>query len=294
MHILITGGTGFIGQALVPALLEDGHKLTILTRQSLASTEAVAYVNALDEVASPVDAVINLAGASLAGRRWNSRYKAEIVDSRIDTTRALGDFFRRAGTAPAIWLNASAIGFYGPRGAEIIDEDGSAGEGFSAELCSAWETAAREAAGTGTRLCILRLGVVFDRDDGAYPQIAAPFRMGVANWIGDGHQYLSWVHRSDVVAAMRHLLQRSDLDGIFNVTAPAPATSRELCDAMKKVHRTFVSVPMPAAAMRLMVGEMADELLISGQRVVPTRLLESGFTFACAKLDAALAAIERR
>jgi uncharacterized protein (TIGR01777 family) len=294
MHVLITGGTGFIGEALRPALLEDGHTLTILTRQSLESMDRVAYVRSLDEVDLPVDAVINLAGASLAGRRWNSRYKAEIIDSRIGTTRALGDFFERAGPAPSVWLNASAIGYYGPRDDEVVDEQGAAGEGFSAELCRDWEAAAREAAGEGTRLCVLRLGVVFDRDGGAYPQIAAPFRMGVANWIGDGHQYLSWVHRGDVVAAMRHLLGATDLVGVFNVAAPTPVTSRELCDAMKRVHRTFITLPMPAAAMRLMVGEMADELLITGQRVVPARLSDSGFKFAYATIDAALAAIEGR
>jgi len=294
MHILITGGTGFIGQALVPALLHDGHRLTILTRQSLASTETITYVRSLDEVKAPADAVINLAGASLAGRRWNSRYKKEIVDSRLQTTRALGDFFKDHESAPAIWLNASAVGYYGPRDAEPVDEQGAAGEGFSAELCRDWEAAAREAAGETTRLCILRLGVVLDRNDGAYPQIAAPFRMGVANWIGDGHQYLSWVHRSDVVAAMRHLLEDADLAGVFNVTAPDPVTSRELCDAMKKVHRTWLTVPMPAPLMRLLVGEVADELLITGQRVVPVRLSDSGFDFRYATIDAALTAIEGR
>lgn len=293
MHILITGGTGFIGEALVPALREDGHTLTILTRQSLASTDdGLGYVRSLDDVDRPVEGVINLAGASLAGQRWNSRYKAEIVDSRLETTGSLGEFFARRDTAPSVWLNASAIGYYGPRGDEVIDEQGDAGEGFSAELCQAWEGAAQEAVGAATRLCILRLGVVFDRGDGAYPQIAAPFRMGVANWIGDGHQYLSWVHREDVVAVMRHLLQRSELAGVFNVTAPTPVTSRELCSAMKQVHRTLVTVPMPAPVMRLMVGEMADELLITGQQVVPARLRDSGFEFEYPSIDAALSAIE--
>lgn len=294
MHILITGGTGFIGEALVPALLQDGHTLTILTRQSLASTATVSYVRSLDDIEAPVEAVINLAGASLAGRRWNSRYKKEIIDSRLTTTRALGSFFEDKAAAPAIWLNASAVGYYGPRDDELIDEQGAAGDGFSAELCRDWEAAAREAAGDATRLCILRLGVVLDRNDGAYPQLAAPFRMGVANWIGDGRQYLSWVHRSDVVAAMRHLLEETDLAGVFNVTAPDPVTSRELCDAMKKVHRTVLTLPMPAPVMRLLVGEMADELLITGQRVVPGRLGDSGFDFRYADIDAALTAIEGR
>jgi len=292
MHILITGGTGFIGQALIPALREDGHTLTVLTRQSLTTKHGVTYVQSLDAVEIPVDAVINLAGASIAGKRWSSRYKAEIVDSRLSTTQALGTYFERCGSAPSVWLNASAIGYYGPRGDERVDEQGDAGEGFSAALCRDWEVAARDATSDATRLCILRLGVVLDRDDGAYPQIAAPFRMGVANWIGDGKQYLSWVHRGDVVAAMQHLLEHPELSGIFNVTAPTPVTSRELCAAMKKVHRTLITVPMPAPMMRLMVGEMADELLITGQRVVPERLVDSGFVFRHPTIDTALEAIE--
>ena len=291
MHILVTGGTGFIGSALLPALREAGHRMTVLTRQRRDDTGSVRYLRDLAGIDERVDAVINLAGASLAGKRWNAAYKQEIIDSRIGVTQALGNFFGNGGYAPAVWLNASAIGYYGAHGDERLDESAPAGEGFSAQLCRDWEQVAIDAAGDA-RLCLLRLGVVLDREGGAYQQMAQPFRMGVANWIGDGQQYLSWIHRVDVVAAMRYLLNNSTFSGPCNLTAPTPVTSRAFCSAMKSVHRTFVTLPMPAPAMRALVGEMADELLLTGQRVLPKRLLDSGFRFTHADIEAALRAIE--
>lgn len=292
MHILITGGTGFIGSALVPALTAAGHQITILTRTQRADTDALRYVEDLAAIDASIDGIINLAGASLAGKRWNTAYKNEIRHSRLDTTQSLGTFVRGQAAPPTWWINASAIGFYGPHGDEALTEGAAAGAGFSAELCAAWEAAAREACPVATRLCLLRLGVVLDRDGGAYPQMAAPFRMGVANWVGDGAQYLSWVHRRDVVAAILHLIDTSSVSGAVNVTAPTPVTSRDFCGAMKGVHRSFLTLPMPAPIMRAMVGEMADELLLTGQRVIPEVLLESGFEFAYPQLELALRAIE--
>ena len=291
MHILVTGGTGFIGSALLPALREAGHRMTVLTRQRRDDTGSVRYLRDLAGIDERVDAVINLAGASLAGKRWNAAYKQEIIDSRIGVTQALGNFFGNRGYAPGVWLNASAIGYYGAHGDERLDESAPAGEGFSAQLCRDWEQVAIDAAGD-SRLCLLRLGVVLDREGGAYQQMAQPFRMGVANWIGDGQQYLSWIHRTDVVAAMLHLLNNSTLAGPCNLTAPQPVTSRAFCSAMKCVHRTFLTLPMPAPVMRALVGEMADELLLTGQRVLPKRLLDSGFRFTHADIEAALRAIE--
>lgn len=291
MHILMTGGTGFIGSALWPALLDAGHRLTVLSRRQHRDGGGLRYLTSLAGLEEPVDAVINLAGASLAGRRWSRAYKKEIVDSRLDTTRSLGAYFADRGYAPGVWLNASAIGYYGPRGDEPLDEDASPGNGFSAQLCCDWEAAALEAA-VGARLCLLRLGVVLDRSGGAYPQMALPFRYGVANWVGDGRQYLSWIHRRDVVAAMLHLLGSDALDGPFNLTAPEPVTSRGFCEAMKAVHTTVLTLPMPSLAMRAAVGEMADELLLTGQRVLPVRLLQSGFAFSCPDIATALNAIE--
>ena len=292
MQILVTGGTGFIGQALVPALAEAGHELLILSRGHHKDEQGVRYLRDLDDLpaATPIDAVINLAGASLAGKRWNDAYKREILDSRIDTTRAVIELLERLDKPPGVLLNASAIGYYGASDSSPLDEHAPAGAGFSAELCQQWEQVASRAQDSGVRVCLLRLGVVMDAGGGALTEMARPFRMGVANWIGDGRQYLSWVHRTDVVGAMLFLLEDDTLSGAFNVTAPVPVTSRELCDAMKRQLRTLVTLPMPASVMRVMVGEMADELLITGQRVVPTALSEAGFSFRHPDIDSALAA----
>lgn len=291
MHILLTGGTGFIGSVLSARLHALGHSLTVLSRTPRAPAPGVEYITTLDaiEAQASLDAIINLAGASLAGKRWSAAYKAELVDSRVQTTRALVALCQRLERAPAVMLSASAVGFYGGRGEEALDENSEPGSGFSAELCRQWEQSAQPVTELGVRLCLLRLGVVFDRRGGAFEELVRPFRFGVANWIGDGSQWLSWVHREDVVAACRFLLERGDLHGAFNITAPGPLDNRALCAAIKRHQRTVITVPMPAPVMRALVGEMANELLISGQRVLPTRLTEAGFSFQYPQIDEALA-----
>ena len=290
MHLLMTGATGFIGQPLCEQLIAGGHRLTVLTRQPLMDTASCNYIDKLAAVNSDerIDAVINLAGASLADRRWTIAYKKEILASRLDTTEALLQLLRRLESKPRVLLSASAIGFYGHHGDEELDEAGSSNPGFSQDLCERWEQSASTARELGVRVCLLRLGVVLDQGGGAFAQMARPFSFGVANWLGGGHQWLSWVHRRDVIRAMEFLLQREDLDGAFNITAPQAVTSRGFCDAMKRHKRTLVSAPVPAAIMRLMVGEMAQELLLNGQRVVPTALRQAGFTFEFPDIDAAL------
>lgn len=292
MHILVTGGTGFIGSSLVPALVRSGHRVSVLSRSAQASLEEGAdLITDIDQLSAAVEGVINLAGASLAGKRWNKDYKREIVESRLETTRSVAQGLKARGDVPRVWINASAIGYYGPRADEKLHENAAQGSGFAADLCRDWERLASEVVDDATRLCVIRLGVVLDRNGGAYEQMAQPFRMGIANWIGSGQQWLSWIHRADVVAAIAHLLDTDTAEGPFNLTAPEPVTSRGFCDAMKQEHKTLLTVPMPSMAMRLIVGEMADELLITGQRVVPTQLLASGFGFRYPSLEAALADI---
>lgn len=292
MKILVTGGTGFIGSALLPALKERGHTILVLSRSAEpGKRESVHYARKLADFDERPDAVINLAGASLADRRWTDAYKRELLESRLGVTRSLGEYFQEMGHVPDIWLNASAVGYYGPRGPEALDETSETGTGFAAELCRQWEAAAAVAAGDA-RLCLMRFGVVLDAGGGAYPQMAQPFKFGVANWIGDGRQYLSWVHRHDVVAAILYMLENQAMAGPVNVTAPETVTSREFCSAMRKVHTTFVRLPMPGFVMRAMVGEMADELLITGQNVKPARLAQHGFSHAYPSIDEALQAIE--
>ncbi|MEM9316983.1 MAG: TIGR01777 family oxidoreductase [Pseudomonadota bacterium] len=291
MHILLTGGTGFIGQALVPALRDENHEVSVLSRSRHEEGTGLRYVTALDALPAPVDAVINLAGASLAAKRWNASYKTAIRNSRLRTTSALGRYFAKRDEVPGVWLNGSAIGFYGPQDDRVLDESAANGQGFAAALCRDWEQAAQDSAPSGTRLCLLRLGVVLDADGGAFAQMAAPFRMGIGNWVASGQQFLSWIHRRDTVAAIQHLLKHDTASGAFNLTAPNPVTSREFCAAMKRQYRTLVMLPMPAPMMRLMVGEMADELLITGQRVLPKALEQSGFRFSLPDIDTAIANI---
>jgi uncharacterized protein (TIGR01777 family) len=293
MHILLTGGTGFIGTALCGRLRADDHTLTLLSRRPRAGSAGYRYVSRLDEIdpGERIDAVINLAGASLADKRWTTTYKQEIRTSRLDTTRAVVRLIDRQRHRPETLLSASAIGYYGRHGDEELDESGAVTPGFAQALCADWEAAALEARRAGVRVCLLRLGVVLDREGGAFPRMAQPFRFGVGNWMGHGRQWLSWVHRRDAVRAMRYLLQRPDLEGPFNITAPAPVTSRGFCDAMKRHRRVVLSAPVPGPLLRLAVGEMAGELLLSGQRVVPRALEAAGFAFDFPDLDAALADI---
>lgn len=296
MQILITGGSGFIGQALLPALEKAGHGILLLSRQERPLDGRYRAVKELAGIDSgePIDAVINLAGASMAGRRWTRRYKRELVESRIRTTRGLVSLFERLETKPQVLLSASAIGYYGHHGDETLAEDGGSTPGFAQALCADWEGVAREVEAMGVRLCLMRLGVVLDAGGGAFEQMFLPFRLGVGNYIGSGQQWLSWIHRADAVAAMLFLLQHPTLSGPFNLTAPEPVTSRGFCEAASNRTRTLITLPMPAPVMRLAVGEMAGELLINGQRVVPAALQRAGFEFSYPRLPEALAAILSR
>lgn len=293
MRILITGGTGFIGSALLPALSAAGHEIILLSRQQRPCKGRYRSVTDLDQLADSehVDAIINLAGASLAGRRWSEAYKGELVASRIDTTRSLLRLIQRLQRKPAVLLSASAIGYYGHHDDEVLAEDGDTVPGFAQSLCEDWESVAGEAEAFGVRVCTLRLGVVLDRDGGALQQMLLPFRLGVGNYVGDGRQWFSWIHREDVVAAIRFLLADGALHGPFNLTAPEPVTAKGFCAALQRHKRTLVTLPMPAGVMRLMLGEMADELLIAGQRVVPEALQQAGFSFRYPSVDQALADI---
>ena len=297
MHIFITGGTGFIGEALVPKLLAEGQQLTIYSRKSRKSqAPALSYIQSLDQLSGmpSIDVVVNLAGESIAGRRWTAAYKRKIRTSRIDLTRELADSLVANNHKPRHWINASAIGYYGDTGSAEVTENTGSGKGFSAELCRDWERAAQQAAEKlACELAIVRLGVVLDRKGGAFPQIYLPFRFGIGNWPGNGHQYLSWVHRSDVVRALSALVNKGD-SGIFNLTAPEPVTYRELASAINKLKPILFSAGAPAFLMKCALGEMADELLLSGQRVLPDALINSGFAFDYPTIDLALADILER
>ena len=293
MKVFVTGGTGLIGRALVKRLVGDGHDLTVLTRQSLKSTGAITYINAIDDLDMRQDIVINLAGAGLADRRWSSTYKTEIRSSRIDLTKALVTRLRSTGL-PDLLISGSAIGIYGQSAEHTFSENDPVGAGFSAELCRDWEASIGDPGSEATRCVLLRTGVVLDKALGAYPQMTQSFRFGLASWMGKGDHWLSWIHLTDMVGAIMHCIQNEAVSGPVNMTAPNPVTHRSFADEVRNVTTTVMGIGMPGWVMRLMVGEMADELLLVGQRVIPNKLLSTGYEFRFGELKDAVADIEAR
>ncbi len=289
MHILMTGGTGLIGTATCAALYATGHKLTILTRRGRPATNDVTYVTALKDCAEPVDAVINLAGAGLADRRWSGAYKRQIVSSRVDLTRDLVAWLGELEQTPKTLISASAIGYYGAADERTFAEDGLPGAGFAAALCQSWENEAGRATEYGTQVSLLRFGVVLAREGGALGKMTQSFRLGVESWLGSGAQWLSWIHLADAVRVIEHVLDCDRPAHVYNTVAPQPARHRELAHEVGRRSNTWLRLGVPAFAARVMAGEMAKELLLSGQRVLPAQLLEDGFQFYYPNLKEALA-----
>ena len=287
MKVFVTGGTGLIGRALVKGMLSDGYEVTVLSRQALASSGRLQYVQSFTDVPEGLDAVVNLAGAGLADKRWSVGYKREILDSRIALTRNLVDQLMTKGM-PRIFLSGSAIGFYGADENASFTEADRAGAGFSANLCADWEAEARRADTEGTRLVLLRTGVVLDAKGGAFPQMTQSFNFGVGSWMGQGTHWLSWIHIDDMVAAIRFCLENDGIQGAVNMTAPEPATHRTFANAVSRRKHTLIRVGIPAPVIRVMLGEMADELLLTGQKVLPEVLIEQGFHHSHPDIDSAI------
>ena len=290
MKVFVTGGTGLIGRALVKGMLVDGYEVTVLTRQSRESYGRLQYIRSLSEIPEGLDAVVNLAGAGLADKRWSDSYKREILDSRIALTRDLVDQLSIKGM-PKVFVSGSAIGFYGAHENVSFTESDSAGEGFSADLCVDWEAEARRAESEVTRLVLLRTGVVLDTAGGAFPQMTQSFKFGVSSWMGQGSHWLSWIHIDDMVAAIRFCLENDQVRGPVNMTAPEPATHRAFADAVSQRKSVLLNLGMPAPVMRLMLGEMADALLLTGQKVVPEVLAQQGFQYRYPDINSAVDAL---
>ena len=293
MKVFVTGGTGLIGRSLVKRLLADGHDVTVLTRQSLDSSETVIYINSIDDLDARQDIVVNLAGAGLAERRWSPAYKKEIRASRIGLTQALVSRLRDIGM-PDVFISGSAIGFYGESKEREFSETDAVGSGFSAELCRDWEASVSDIGSEGTRCVLLRTGVVLDKAVGAYPQMTQSFRFGLASWMGRGEHWLSWIHLADMVGAIMHCIRNETVSGPVNMTAPNSVTHRSFADEVRNATTTVIGMGMPGWVMRLMVGEMADELLLTGQRVTPIKLLSTGYEFRFGELKEAVADLEAR
>jgi uncharacterized protein (TIGR01777 family) len=291
MDILLTGGTGFIGAALVERLLQRGDSLVIYTRsRDHFDSDNIIYINSLDEIPEEqyFECFINLAGESMAQGRWSEARKAVLLESRLGTTRSLFELARRLRRPPPLVLSASAVGYYGHQGDECLSEDAAPCDGFAHRLCQAWEDEARRFESLGSRVCLLRLGVVLGLPGGALAELSRSFRFGIGSWLGHGGQWLSWVHREDVLRALEFLLEADHPSGAFNLTAPEAVTNKGFCMALRDQLGAFVCLPLPAPLARLALGEMADELLLHGQRVVPRRLQESGFKFRYNSLVEAL------
>ena len=295
MHVLITGGTGFIGRALARELGAAGDSVSVLSRDPARAAHrlpagAVAIAE-LPEVAP--DAVVNLAGESLGAHRWNEARKRAFVDSRVGTTRRLVEWMRALPRKPAVLVSGSAVGYYGARGDAELRESDAPGAEFQSRLCREWEDAARAAEALGVRVCRIRIGIVLGPDGGALAQMKLPFSLGLGGWLGNGRQWMSWIHRADLVALVRWLLQDPARSGAYNATAPTPVTNREFTRALAaSLHRPAV-LPMPAPVVRVLVGEMSH-LLLTGQKVLPARALAEGFRFRFPELPAALADVWSR
>ncbi len=298
MRVIIAGGSGFLGSALTASLTGAGHHVTILTRRmpAVSPTDHVSHVTwrpdgtvgAWAEACEGADAVVNLAGESIAGARWTAARKVALADSRVRPTQSLARFVAAASPRPSLFVSGSAIGYYGPRGDDTLSEEAPAGTGILADIGRRWEDAAAPAAGGGTRLAILRTGIVLDAREGALAKMLLPFRLGVGGPMGTGRQYMSWIHRDDWIALVRWLIDTPGLAGPFNATAPAPATNAEFARTLGQVLRRPAFAPAPGFVLRLALGEMAGPLLLDSQRVVPARALEAGFVFRYPALEAAL------
>lgn len=303
MRVLITGGTGLIGRALVAELTRSGHELKVLSRTPARVTFREPGVRLIhwdgrtptgwETALANADAVINLAGESIAAGRWTAVRKFRIEHSRVAAGAALTAAIAAAQVKPRILVQASAVGLYGPHGDEPLDETALPGADFLSRVAVAWEASTAPVEALGVRRVIIRLGVVLSPQGGALPRMALPFRLFVGGPLGHGRQRFPWIHIEDVVGAIHFLLEREDAQGVFNLTAPAPPTNAEFARALGRALKRPSWLPAPAFALRLLFGEMAT-VLLDGQNALPRRLQALGYDFRYGELEPALHALFNR
>ncbi|MEW2491961.1 TIGR01777 family oxidoreductase [Streptomyces nodosus] len=296
LRIAVAGASGLIGSALVRSLAADGHQVVRLVRRAAHGASEVCWDPERQYVDTAglagCDAVVNLAGAGVGDHRWTDAYKKTLRDSRVLGTAALAEAVAALPEPPRVFVSGSAIGYYGETGDRAVDEQAPPGDGFLSSLCVAWEEAAAAAQEADVRTVFVRTGLVVARGGGAWGRLFPLFKAGLGGRMGDGSQYWSFISLHDEVAAIRHLIDDEHLSGPFNLTVPRPLTNREITAAMGRVLHRPTPFPAPARALRLMLGEMAGDVLGSA-RVLPTRLLESGFRFAFPGIEDALRAALR-
>lgn len=307
MKLAISGASGLVGTALLPALRAEGHTVARLVRPGTpgssrgggaagaAGADDIRFDiegGAIDAAAlEGVDAVVHLAGVGIAAARWNARHLDAIRRSRVDGTRLLAGALARLSRPPRVLVQASAVGWYGDRGDELLTEASGAGRGFLAETCAAWESASAPLEDRGVRVVRLRFGVILSARGGALAKMLLPFRLGLGGVIGSGRQWISWLALADAVGIIRHAIDDLSLAGAVNAVAPGSVTNRDFTAALARaLHRPAVA-PAPAFALRLLLGEMADAVMLNGQRVLPAKATTNGFEFRYPDLDSALRAI---
>lgn len=305
---LITGGSGFIGTALIKELLLENHDVTVLTRsevktaqyfESIIANEREDYqsktkvttINSLDNLnpEKSFDIVINLAGQGIADKRWSDAVKQQLIDSRINTTKALHEYLKDVLVKPDVFISGSALGYYGlTESDEEINEDGTTDNSFSSRLCQQWEAEAKKIEALGIRTCYLRTGIVLGKNGGALAKMLPPFKMGLGGPIGDGKQWMSWIHMDDIIGMIRLAIDNESVKGAINGTAPNPVTNKQFSKTLGKVLKRPAIFPMPAFVVKLLFGQMGEELLLAGQRVVPNKITQAGYEFVYPKLEDAL------
>jgi uncharacterized protein (TIGR01777 family) len=301
MHIVVTGGTGFIGRALCASLCQDGHRVTILTRNAREVSRLLGAIvkpvewngrdaGAWEESLEGAPAVINLTGASIADARWTDARKRVLTDSRILTTRLLVEAISRRSSKPRVLVSASGIGYYGASDDRTLDEEAARGQGFLADLSAAWETEALRAEQFGVRVVVLRTGMVLEQDGGALPKMLLPFRLFAGGPIMPGTQWVSWIHRRDQIGLIQWALTTPNVSGPINAVAPGPVTMNTFCEVLGRVLHRPSWLPVPALALHVALGELGT-LMTTGQRVNPAKALSGGYVFHYPTLEPALQAI---
>lgn len=293
MNIVVTGSSGLLGKTFVLSLTQQGHLVTRLVRRKPVVNDGEAFwdpqAGGLDAaIFNSVDAVLHLAGESIAEGRWTAKRKVRIRESRIRSTELVVKTMCKLSRPPKVLISASAIGYYGHRGEDVLTEHSPAGEGFLADVCRDWEDATSPAAAKGIRVVNLRFGLILTPKGGALAKLLLPFKLGVGGKVGSGRQYWSWIAIDDVTGAMQHALVSEEVSGPVNVTAPNPVTNIEFTRALGSALSRHAILPAPAFALRLALGEMADELLLASARVQPEKLLATGYRFRFTDLDTAL------